>query len=51
VAIDPADVDAWTAFVGRTVEFHAAQPVIHVDITPDHTFEQAIAEYQAARQG
>jgi hypothetical protein len=33
------------------VEFHAAQPVIHVDISPDHTFDQAIAEYQAAHGG
>jgi uncharacterized protein YaaQ len=51
IAIDPDDVDAWTAFVGRNVEFHAARPVIHVDITPDHTFEQAIAEYRAAHGG
>ena len=51
IAINPEDVDAWTKFVADNVEFHAAQPVIHIDITPDHTFEQAIAEYQAARQG
>jgi uncharacterized membrane protein len=48
VAIEPADVDAWADFVAHNVEFHAAQPVIHVDITPDHTLEQAIAEYRAA---
>jgi len=51
VAIEPADVDAWAEFVTKTVEFHAAQPVIHIDITPDHPFEQAIEEYQAAHQG
>jgi uncharacterized membrane protein len=48
VAIEPGDVDAWADFVAHNVEFHAAQPVNHVDITPDHTFEQAIAEYRAA---
>jgi uncharacterized membrane protein len=51
VAIEPGDLDAWTDFVAHNVEFHAAQPVVHVDITPDHTFEQAIAEYKAAHAG
>lgn len=51
IAIDPADLDAWTTFVSHNVEFAAAQPVVHVDISPDHTFDQAIAEYQAAHQG
>jgi uncharacterized membrane protein len=50
IALDPASVDAWTDFVAHTVEFHAAQPVIHADISPDHTFEQVIAEYREAHQ-
>jgi uncharacterized membrane protein len=50
IAIDPADVDAWTDFVSHNVEFAAALPVVHVDITPDHTFQDAIEEYRAAQQ-
>jgi hypothetical protein len=44
-------VDAWNTFVSKNTEFHAAQPVLHIDISPDHTFEQAIEEYRAAHQG
>lgn len=50
VAIEPGDVDAWNTFVSKNTEFHAAQPVLHIDISPDHTFEQAIEEYRAAQQ-
>ncbi len=51
VALDPQGVDAWTDFVAVTTEFHAAQPVVHLDITSDHTFEQAIEEYRTAHPG
>jgi uncharacterized membrane protein len=50
VALDPESVDAWNEFVKQNVEFHAAQPVIHADISPDHTFEQVIADYQEAHR-
>ena len=51
IAVPLADADRWNAFVSMHPEFHSAIRKHAVDITPDHTFQQAIDEYQAAHQG
>ncbi len=51
IAVPLDAVDAWNDFVGRTVEFEAVARKHEVDITPDHTFEAALAEYRAQQSG
>jgi uncharacterized membrane protein len=48
IAVPLADADRWNAFVSMHPEFHSAIRRHSVDITPDHTFAQAIDEYRAA---
>jgi uncharacterized membrane protein len=51
LAVPLADADRWDTFVSMRPEFHSAIRKHAVDITPDHTFEQAIEEYRAAHPG
>ena len=48
IAVPLADADRWNTFVSEHMEFHSAIRKHAVDITPDHTFQQAIDEYRAA---
>jgi hypothetical protein len=50
-AIPLEDTERWDAFVKSRPEFHSAIRRHQVDITPDHTFEQAIEDYRAANPG
>ena len=51
IAVPLDSVDAWNDFVASTVEFEAVARKHEVDITPDHTFQAALAEYRAGQSG
>lgn len=51
IAVPLADTDAYDTFVTRNVEFEAAIKRYQTDITPEHSFAQALEEYRASQAG